>query len=60
MRGVAGSNSFTTTQHIQLSGGLPETMTSLEIAGVVKLRHDNVKRTIDTLIERGVIGLALN
>lgn len=31
------------------------TMSSLEIAEVVEKRHDNVKRTIDTLTERGVI-----
>ncbi|HGN8990041.1 phage antirepressor KilAC domain-containing protein [Klebsiella michiganensis] len=31
------------------------TMSSLDIAGLVGKRHDNVKRTIETLIERGVI-----
>jgi phage regulator Rha-like protein len=31
------------------------TMTSLEIANLVELRHDNVKRTIETLIDSGVI-----
>jgi phage regulator Rha-like protein len=30
-------------------------MTSLEIAELVEKRHDNVKRTIETLIVRGVI-----
>ncbi|VTM36239.1 DNA-binding protein Roi [Klebsiella pneumoniae] len=30
-------------------------MTSLEIAELVEKRHDNVKRTIETLIMRGVI-----
>lgn len=30
-------------------------MTSLEIAELVEKRHDNVKRTIETLIEKGVI-----
>lgn len=30
-------------------------MTSLEIAELVEKRHDNVKRTIETLILRGVI-----
>lgn len=30
-------------------------MTSLEIASLVEKRHDNVKRTIETLAERGVI-----
>lgn len=31
------------------------TMSSLDIAGLAGKRHDNVKRTIETLIERGVI-----
>lgn len=31
------------------------TMSSIDIAGLVGKRHDNVKRTIETLIERGVI-----
>lgn len=31
------------------------TMSSREIADLVELRHDNVKRTIETLVERGVI-----
>lgn len=30
-------------------------MTSIEIAEMVEKRHDNVKRTIETLIEKGVI-----
>ena len=30
-------------------------MTSREIADMVEKRHDNVKRTIETLVERGVI-----
>lgn len=33
------------------------TMTSREISDLVEKRHDNVKRTIETLAERGVIGL---
>jgi phage regulator Rha-like protein len=32
-----------------------QTMSSMEIARLVGLRHDNVKRTISTLIEKGVI-----
>ncbi|KQS84149.1 Rha family transcriptional regulator [Rhizobium sp. Leaf386] len=36
-------------------GGKPETMTSLEIADVVKSRHDSVKRTIERLVEKEVI-----
>lgn len=31
------------------------TMSSREIAELVEARHDNVKRTIDTLVEKGVI-----
>jgi len=31
------------------------TLTSREMAELVELRHDNVKRTIETLIEKGVI-----
>lgn len=34
---------------------LPLTMTSREIADLVEKRHDNVKRTIETLVEKGVI-----
>lgn len=35
--------------------GAPLTMSSREIAELVELRHDNVKRTIETLAERGVV-----
>lgn len=45
----------TPNQQNQLAGGLPETMTSLEIAEVVNSRHDDVKRSIKRLAERGVI-----
>ncbi|WP_369788295.1 phage antirepressor KilAC domain-containing protein [Rouxiella sp. WC2420] len=31
------------------------TMSSLEIAALVSKRHDNVKRTIETLVEKGVV-----
>lgn len=34
-----------------------QTMTSLEIAELVEKRHDNVKRTIETLVNQGVISL---
>ena len=37
-----------------LNGG-DITMTSLEIADLVNKRHDNVKRTIEALVEKGVI-----
>lgn len=36
---------------------MPVTMTSREIAGLVELRHDNVKRTIESLAAKGVITL---
>ena len=32
-------------------------MTSLEIANLTEVRHDNVKRTIERLVEQGVINL---
>ncbi len=38
------------------NSGMP-TMSSREIADLVESRHDNVKRTIETLAERGVIQL---
>ena len=37
--------------------GKPTAMTSLEIADLVGKRHDNVKRTIDTLVTRAAIQL---
>ncbi|MCD0493886.1 phage antirepressor KilAC domain-containing protein [Chromobacterium violaceum] len=39
------------------NAGLPMTMSSREIALVVEQRHDNVKRTIETLGNKGVITL---
>lgn len=42
---------------LALVGGSAATMTSREIAGLVEQRHDNVKRTIDTLGAKGVITL---
>lgn len=38
-----------------ITGGKPETMTSLEMVDVVEKRHDNVKRTIESLAEQGII-----
>lgn len=35
--------------------GEPLTMSSLEIADLVGVRHDNVKRTIDSLVKAGAI-----
>ncbi|KAA0020745.1 phage regulatory protein/antirepressor Ant [Salinicola corii] len=39
----------------QLTSNVQPTMTSLEIAELVEKRHDNVKRTIETLADRMVI-----
>lgn len=44
-----------TTGHA--SSGEPLTMSSREIAELLGSRHDNVKRTIETLANRGVMGL---
>ena len=38
-------------------GNSEQSMTSLEISELVEKRHDNVKRTIQTLVERRVIAL---
>lgn len=35
----------------------PSTMTSLEMAELTEKRHDNVKRTVETLVSQGVIAL---
>jgi len=37
--------------------GTASSMTSLEIAGLVEKRHDNVRRTIETLANQGIISL---
>lgn len=42
---------------LAVPSGAPLTMSSREIAELVGLRHDNVKRTIETLIARGTIGI---
>lgn len=42
---------------VMIPGQGPITMSSREIADLVEKRHDNVKRTIDTLSERGVISV---
>lgn len=39
----------------QVQNTVAQTMSSREIAELVEKRHDNVKRTIETLVERGVI-----
>jgi phage regulator Rha-like protein/phage antirepressor YoqD-like protein len=39
------------------AAGEPVTMSSREIAELVEARHDSVKRTVERLAERGVIGL---
>lgn len=43
------------SKNLILSGAENLTMTSLEIAELVEKRHDNVKRTIESLVESGVI-----
>lgn len=45
------------TNSLMILSAQPLTMTSLELAELTGLRHDNVKRTIETLAERGVITL---
>lgn len=42
---------------LKIPGGAAVTMTSREIAELVEQRHDNVKRTMETLGEKGVISL---
>lgn len=42
---------------MNITGGTPVTMSSREIADLLEARHDSVKRTIERLAERGVIGL---
>lgn len=41
----------------QIISGAAMRMTSVEIADMVEKRHDNVKRTIETLVEQSVISL---
>ena len=43
------------TDLVNTTGGMPETMTSIQMAELVDKRHDNVKRTIETLADQGVI-----
>ncbi|ABE64090.1 Uncharacterized phage-encoded protein-like protein [Nitrobacter hamburgensis X14] len=45
----------TAAQPSPFATGAAPTMSSREIADLVEKRHDNVKRTIETLVERGVI-----
>lgn len=42
---------------VSLPGTAPTTMTSMEVADLLESRHDNVKRTIERLAERGAITL---
>ncbi|WP_299933694.1 Rha family transcriptional regulator [uncultured Pelagimonas sp.] len=46
-----------TPNPIALVGSEPLTMSSKEIADLLELRHDNVKRTIKTLADKGVFDL---
>ncbi len=39
------------------AGGEPLTMSSREIAELLGTRHDSVKRTVERLVERGVVGV---
>ena len=48
---MADSNSLT------ILSAEPLTMTSREMAALTEKRHDSVKRTIDSLAERGSIGV---
>ncbi|PWR24578.1 phage antirepressor KilAC domain-containing protein [Zavarzinia aquatilis] len=56
---MAEGKSITTVRHSgrEFSEGSPAdlTMSSREIADLVEKRHDNVKRTIQTLAERGLV-----
>lgn len=54
---AAPRNGSTVSALIQLQQGEPVTMSSREIAELVEKRHDNVKRTIDYLVDRGAIGV---
>lgn len=47
------NNSIVSGQNCNFDNNL--TMTSLEISDLVESRHDNVRRTIETLVGRGVI-----
>ena len=40
---------------VALKDGFVKTMSSKQIADVVNSRHDSVKRTIERLVEKGVI-----
>ena len=44
-------------KNLIISGVDGKRMTSLEIAELVEKRHDNVRRTIETIAKRGVIEL---
>ena len=40
---------------VKLAESSPAVMSSLEISAIVEKRHDNVKRTIETLLVKGII-----
>lgn len=48
---------YQTPQPIDPQQNIGPTMSSREVAELVEKRHDNVKRTIESLVEKGVIGL---
>jgi len=49
------SDSSNTAPRNPMAKNVARTMTSREIADLVNARHDSVKRTVDRLVERGVI-----
>lgn len=59
-RNLTGNETVPDSTQMSIFTTLPSgepTMSSREIAELVEKRHDNVKRTIETLINRGTIGL---
>lgn len=55
-RSIKGNHMSIMTLQANQPDGQPVTMTSREMADLTEKRHDSVKRTIDTLAEKGVIG----
>jgi anti-repressor protein len=49
-------NIITNTTNTTTNTNNTKTMTSLEIANLVESRHDSVKRTVERLVESGIIG----
>ncbi len=55
MTNIASQSVASSGFHASMYGSDEPTMSSREIAELVEKRHDNVKRTIESLVERGVI-----